>query len=362
MGRRSFGSTRKLPSGRYQARYYSPDGRRHSSPGTFVTKADANRWLAKIETEISAGKWQDPARADLTLRAYADAWLSQRTVKGRPLAARTIDTYRHSLDAHILPVLGDRKLSSLTPAMVRTWHAGVTEAGHTAARQAYSTLRAILNTAVADDALARNPCRITGAGSSNSPERPLLDLDAVERLTAAMPEHLQALVSVAFWGALRLGEVVALRRMDVDLVAGTITVTEQQVETIGGPRRTTPKAASQRVVHLPTQALQALTAHLEARPGLPSAPVFTRPDGSQLRHHHCQWAFRAARVKVGLPGVHLHDLRHASLTLTAQLGGTQAELMRRAGHSSTRAAAIYQHAAASRDADLAALLSKITNG
>ncbi len=36
--------------------------------------------------------------------------------------------------------------------------------------------------------------------------------------------------------------------------------------------------------------------------------------------------------------------------------------MRRAGHSSTRAAAIYQHAAASRDADLAVLLSKITNG
>lgn len=61
----------------------------------------------------------------------------------------------------------------------------------------------------------------------------------------------------------------------------------------------------------------------------------------------------------GAERAHLHDLRHASLTLTAQLGPTQAELMRRAGHASTRAAAIYQHAAVSRDRDLAALLSQL---
>lgn len=47
MGRhRTFGNVRKLPSGRYQARYLDPSGHRHRAPRTFATGADANRWLS----------------------------------------------------------------------------------------------------------------------------------------------------------------------------------------------------------------------------------------------------------------------------------------------------------------------------
>ncbi len=44
-GHRRFGNVRKLPSGRCQARYLGPDGRRRSAPETFDTKKDAERWL-----------------------------------------------------------------------------------------------------------------------------------------------------------------------------------------------------------------------------------------------------------------------------------------------------------------------------
>lgn len=121
---------------------------------------------------------------------------------------------------------------------------------------------------------------------------------------------------------------------------------------------TEPKTASRRVVHLPEQAVEALTVWLAARSGLPSAPVFTRPDGRPLRAHHVEWARRAARERTGLAEFNFHDCRHASLTLAAQLGGTTAEVMRRAGHSSTRAALLYQHAAESRDVEIAALLTQ----
>lgn len=57
--------------------------------------------------------------------------------------------------------------------------------------------------------------------------------------------------------------------------------------------------------------------------------------------------------------MHFHDLRHAGLTLSAQSGATLAEVMRRAGHASSRAALIYQHAADARDADVADLLSQL---
>ncbi len=363
MGRRSYGSVRRLPSGRYQVRYLGPDGRRRTASDTFATKGEATRWLARTETDIDRGQWLDPAAASITLRTYAEGWLLQRTVKGRPLAPRTVQTYRHSLDAHVLLVLGHYKLAGITPALVRTWHAEtLARTGPTAARQAYATLRAILNTAVADDAIHRNPCRITGAGQPSSPERPLLDVDAVQALIAAMPAHLQTLCLVTFWAHLRIGEVVALQRRDVDLAAGKIRVQRQHVELRTGPVETAPKASSRRTVHLPSQAVAALRAHLADRPGLPAAPVFTRADGSALRASHVQSAWATARKRVGIEQVHFHDLRHAGLTLTAQLGATTAEVMRRAGHSSTRAAAIYQHAAEGRDVAIARLLSTIETG
>lgn len=125
--------------------------------------------------------------------------LPQRTMKGRPLAPRTVQTYRHSLEAWILPALGEVRLVDLTPFLIRTWHAGVSRrTGPTALRQVYATLRAILNTAVSDEALVRNPCKITGAGQSSSPERRLRSLDEVEALIDAMPAHLRVLVTVAF--------------------------------------------------------------------------------------------------------------------------------------------------------------------
>ncbi len=72
-----------------------------------------------------------------------------------------------------------------------------------------------------------------------------------------------------------------------------------------------------------------------------------------------QYHWKIARARVGLPDVHFHDLRHAGLTLSAQAGATLAEVMRRAGHSSSAAALRYQHAADQRDALIASRLSDV---
>lgn len=359
--RRRFGSVRKLSSGRWQARYPGPDGQLRPAPITFATKTDAGRYLSSVEVDMARGAWLDPVRSGVRLREYSQSWLTERTVRGRPLAVRTRELYQRSLDHWVLPQLGDLMLDRITPAVVRTWHAQISAAtGPTAVRQAYAVLRAIMSTAVADDAIARNPCRIVGAGQARSAERPLLGLDEIQTLTAAMPVHLRGLVQLAFWGHLRLGEVVALRVADLDLGAGTVSVVRQIVETNDGPREGPPKAGSQRTIHLPPQGLTALRAHLDIRGAIgPLDPLFARQDGSVLRAHHVHTAWKTARNRVGLPGAHLHDLRHAGLTMAAQSGATIAEVMRRAGHSSTRAAMTYQHAAEHRDAEVAARLGRL---
>jgi hypothetical protein len=197
--RRRFGRVRKLPSGRWQARYPGPDGADRTAPTTFATKTDAARFLAATEVDMGRGVWLDPMRSGVTLHQYSEAWLGERTVRGRPLAVRTRETYRHSLDRWVLPTLGNLPLDRITPAAVRRWHAQTSAStGRTATRQAYAILRAVLSTAVADDALARNPCRIAGAGQARTEERPLLDLEQVQQLAAGMPGHLRGLVDLAF--------------------------------------------------------------------------------------------------------------------------------------------------------------------
>ena len=59
-GRRRFGAVRKLPSGRYQVRYRIADGRDVTAPTTFATKADAGRYLSKVEADLVRGEWTDP--------------------------------------------------------------------------------------------------------------------------------------------------------------------------------------------------------------------------------------------------------------------------------------------------------------
>jgi hypothetical protein len=143
---------------------------------------------------------------------------------------------------------------------------------------------------------------------ARSDERPLLDLDQVGQLAAHMPAHLRGLVDLAFWGHVRLGELLALRMGDVDTEVGTVDARRQVVETDSGPLEGPPKARSQRPVHLPPQGVQALTGHLATRhPVPPTARVFVRRDGTTLRAHHVHAAWSTARRVVQLPGAHLHD-------------------------------------------------------
>lgn len=64
----------------------------------------------------------------------------------------------------------------------------------------------------------------------------------------------------------------------------------------------------------------------------------------------------AACAKAGIPDLHFHDLRHVGGTLAAATGASLKELMARLGHSSTRAALIYQHATRDRDQTIAKAL------
>jgi integrase len=90
--------------------------------------------------------------------------------------------------------------------------------------QSYRFLRAVMNTAVRDGAVMKNPCQIAGAGSDRAKERPVASPAEVVTLLEAITPRYRAAVLLAAWCGLRRGEIIGLRLEDVNVGSATVTV------------------------------------------------------------------------------------------------------------------------------------------
>lgn len=360
--RRRFGNVRRLPSGRYQATYRDHDGIRRAAGETFRTKRDAERWLSVVEAELLRGEWLNPDDQRVALAGFGIRWICERP----GLRPRTTDLYAWLFGKHIVATLGNVAIGDIDPARVRRWRAGLLTAGVSAtmAAKAYRLLRAILMTAVDDGLIARNPCRIRGAGSEPTPERPVLSLQQVFDLAATVPQRYRVLVLVATFGSLRWGEVTAIRRCDVDPATGVIQVRAAFAERSTGELvRGLPKSrAGLRSVTLPRPVAVILAEHLTSQGDkTPDALIFTGDKGAALRrsnfNRQAKWPDSVAAI--GAPGLHLHDLRHTGNHFAAMSGASLRDLMSRMGHDSMRAALIYQHATQSADRKIADAMEEL---
>jgi integrase len=362
-GHRRFGSVRKLPSDRYQARYPGPDGVIRAAPETFARKTEAEKYLTFIESQMAQGLWIDPNRGKIRLQDYAEEWIVQRP----RLRPRTVQLYTWTLGKHITPYLGGMPLNRIDTPMVRDWRTRLLKSGvsESMAAKAYRLLRAILMTATKEDELIRvNPCRIKGADQEHAAERPVLSVPQVFALADRMPARYQALILVTTFASLRWGEAMGLQRSDIDVTAGTVRIRQAFVEQRGvglvlGP----PKSrAGVRTVALPSSVIPALKTHMDTHVGKAGdAFVFTGESGRTVwRGTFNKLVKWAESVKaVGSPGLHFHDLRHTGNTLASRAPGTNLrDIMARMGHDSPRAALIYQHTTSEADQGIAAAMDK----
>ena len=171
----------------------------------------------------------------------------------------------HLEDLLGLPVI------AITPPVVRAWHAKALRGpgGRTSISQSYRFIRSVLNVAVQDGAIVRNPCQIPGAGTQRAPERGIATPAEVAALIDATTPRFRAAVALAAWCGLRRGELCALRVTDVDLDNRRVTVRKNYVELLESPRRfeKDPKSvAGKRTVTIPPHILPLLEEHQRRSP------------------------------------------------------------------------------------------------
>jgi integrase len=359
--RRWFGTARKLPSGRWQVRYQTPEGRRITAPTTFATKADAARYLSSIELDQVRGVWHDPAPAQReTLRAWSRRWLDQHSTT---LTPSTAESYRGLLERCVLQRLVDGKqvglgelsLAALTPMRVGEWLADLNRTNLSASRirKAYRILSLAMDAAVRERLLQSNPC----GKHHRLPRLPehdptILTAPQVELLAGHLRDGspsrgkdrsscqpirpnpaLALMVELMAYGGLRIGEILALRRRHVDVLGCRLIVSESLTEIRGQFTFGPTKTHQVRDVPLPRTLLADLERHLEGQvaPSTESL-LFTSRTGGPVRYRSLRRTFDAACRRLGLVNVTPHSLRASCASWVAESDGVL-EAARRLGHA-----------------------------
>lgn len=359
--KRRFGALRKLPSGRWQARYRTPEGREITAPSTFATKTDAARYLDAVEVDQSRGVWHDPTPArNETLRTWSNRWLAQHSAA---LTLSTAVSYRGLLECCVLDRvvdlrqigLGDLALTALTPMRIGEWLADLQRSGLSASRvrKAYRVVSLAMDAAVRDRLLPTNPC----GKHHRLPRLPeheptILTVEQVESLVANLrhgcppsgkdrrscqpikPNPALALVvELLAYGGLRIGEALALRRRHVDVLGCKLVVAESLTEVDSQFSFGPTKTHQIREVPLPRSLLADLERHLDAAVGMTTdALLFTSTRGGPVRYRSLRRSFDAACRRVGLVDVTPHSLRASCASWVAESDGVL-EAARRLGHS-----------------------------
>ncbi|WP_300400368.1 site-specific integrase [Nocardioides sp.] len=321
---------------------------------------DREEWTPPRARQVAESRRQSAAAWN-TVGSFAERFLLERGL--RPTTQRN---YRQLLRSRILPYFGEMPLTEVTLSEIKQWRASLDPATQSSNAAAYRLVRSILQAAEEEELILRAPPNIRGAGSARVKRVAVpATLDELAVIIDAMPERLRLLIVLAAFVGLREGELLELRRSDIDGVTGRIGVTRKvDKDVIPGTKDACPNcgrvisppktASGVRTVHVPPPFLPMLQKHLleHTAPG-PAGLLFAGDRTDHMSVRYLMDRYRPAREAADRPDLTIHHLRHTALTLAGQHGATAAELQARAGHASQAAMAIYQHATLDRDRSLA---------
>lgn len=274
----------------------------------FARKFDAERHLIQVQHDLLTGGYVDPARSRTTVADF------YRTLSARqPWHPSTRESVRTRFDNHVLPVLGARPLGLLRRGDIEAWLAGRRLAPSTAGI-ALQQLSSMLEAAVADGLIARNPARGVRrpkvAGSLVVPFTP----EEIDRLVEATPPSFAVAIVLGARCGLRHGEAAGLTLDRVDFLRRELTVDRQLVTGRSGglpvsfgPLET---ANSYRTVSLADSTVTALAARLEAR-GTGVDGLLVHDDGRAVNAARFGYLWRPGRQRAEVsPTARFHDTRH----------------------------------------------------
>ncbi|GGL39661.1 tyrosine-type recombinase/integrase [Planomonospora parontospora] len=341
------GTTKKARSAEYgvgdrwQVRWRDESGKQRKKNFPKKTGNDPNTCAeafdAQVTSDLNRGTYIDPNAGKITLKEYGEQWL----------AAQTFDRSSHEqvelrLRLHVYPVLGDKELRSLRPSTLQAWLRGLqVKLSPNYVRTVFVHLSALLNAAVDDELISRNPCR---AGSVKPPKAESKKItpwsaEQVRAVADAITQRYEVMVQTAAALGLRQGEAFGLAVDDVDLAAGIVRV-RRQIKMLAGRQMlfAPPKGGRVRDIPLPESLALRFSEHQAAFLPVEVTLPWRTPDGpphsarllftTRLhtlinRNEFNQFVWKPTLGKVGIPATRengFHMLRHHFASVLLERG------------------------------------------
>ncbi|MET7607815.1 site-specific integrase [Streptomyces avermitilis] len=336
------GTITKRKDGRFQCAVYvlQPDGTRARKFAYGKTWSECDTKRRELLTKVDQGV-PVPTRS-AKLSDWLPYWLDNIVKPRRKLS--TYDKYEAHVRLYLVPMLGSKRLESLSVADVRRF-LNQLEARTTAAtaKESHRVLRTALSAACREELIARNVAGLVEPPRAASRELSPWTLDeTLDFLAASRKDPLYAAFVLAIAMGLRRGELVGLRWTDVDLDKRVLYVRQQTQRRRGVLYDDDTKNRRNRALPLPAMCIAPLRWHrmrqVAARQRAGESwedggYVFATRNGRPVEPRNMYRSFTRVAESAGLRVIRLHDARHGCATLLTAAGVAPRVVMEILGHS-----------------------------
>ncbi|MFU8854318.1 tyrosine-type recombinase/integrase [Micromonospora sp. SL1-18] len=357
---------------RARVRWVDPTSKRRlSKSATAATPEEAQAWIDGLASAGQGGV--DPLAATKRLTEYGE---SVMTLALRGLERKTLDPYLAGWRKRVVPTLGHIPVRMITNGAVdRAVHSWIAdECSRSTVKNSLAVLVRVMEQAVRDGIIQRNPAQVTGwqreyqraADELDDPRSLALpDWESLTTLAGALVERSAngftgwaEVVIFAACTAARIGEVSGVRAEDINRESWMWTVRRQTTPSPGGLIDKGTKGKRARTVPLIDEVRPIVARRLDAV-ATPEARLFTGPRGGRISTAVLRDATHWDEVvtKLGYEHLRRHDLRHTGLTWMADAGVPVHVLRKIAGHGSLTTTQRYLHPDRQSITDAGAALS-----
>lgn len=269
---------------RWLAVWTDPEGQERSQ--AFTTQAAADKKWRAMETDRERGEYYDPKAGKVTFADLGRRWLNSRIVDPAT-HTRYEGAYRH----HVEPTFGKKQVKAIRASQIQEWISELSRRSPGNVTVAHHVLQGILDLAVADEALKKNPSKSKIVQVPKPPTREVQAWpdEVVYGIIDGHPEMFRLVPLIAASCGLRRGELFGLALEDIDFEEKVLRV-RRQIKRLGTEYVfALPKSDKERVVPLPDWTIEAIGRHVEKfKPTSYTLPWET-PEG---KPHTCNLMFR----------------------------------------------------------------------
>lgn len=320
----------------------------------FKTKRDAAEWEKNFFIE-NAGN------LDMTFETF---YLLYKKNTQERIKLSTWKTKESVIEGKILPYFKNKRMNDIKPRDVVNWQnimmKQCDDKGNPYSlvylKTIHNQLSAVFNHAVKFYDLQSNPAQKAGnMGKEKSREMLFWTKEEYLKFAEAIMDKPISFYAfeILYWGGLRLGELLALTKQDIDFKHGIIRINKSYQRIEGEDIITDPKTPNSiRNVQMPEFLAEELKDYIDGLYGIEDdARIF--PVTKSYLHHEMR---RGCEIS-GVKRIRIHDIRHSHVSLLIDMGFSAVAIANRVGHESIDITYRYAHLFPTRQGDMAAKLN-----